>query len=212
MNDARGEPTKPRELLGVLRFLLHREKLGKPADALPALENARRLAPSDTTILEPLAEAYFAAGRLTEALPIYQGMIDATLAANKGRRTKELAKLHYRVGGIAEQVGDTGKALEQYNAAYAIDAGHPPTLAAIGRLSMTAGDWEKARRVFRSLLLQNLDANSGIRKAEVYLALGEIHEKTNEAPKAVGMYERGLELEPHNEVLKQALSRAKAAR
>src|SRR5439155_20363480 len=126
---------------------------------------------------EPLADAYFAAGRGNEALPMYQSLIESTLAANKGRKTKELARLHFRVGGIAEQVGDIARALEQYNAAYTIDAGHAPTLAAIGRLSMSAGDVEKARRVFRSLLLQNLDANSGIRKAEVYLALGEIHEK-----------------------------------
>src|SRR5207244_3902981 len=110
------------------------------------------------------------------------------------------------------KVNDIAKALEQYNAAYTIDAGHAPTLAAIGRLSMTAGDFEKARRVFRSLLLQNLDAASGIRKAEVYLALGEIHEKMNEAPKAVGMYERGLELEPHSAELKAALARARAAK
>jgi tetratricopeptide (TPR) repeat protein len=102
--------------------------------------------------------------------------------------------------------------MEQYNAAYVIDAGHAPTLAAIGRLAMDSGDWEKARRVFRSLLLQNLDPQSGIRKAEVYFALGEIHERVSEAPKAVGMYERGLELEPQNAHIKEALARARVAR
>src|SRR5439155_6697969 len=131
-------------------------------------------------ILEPLAEAYFGAGRLREAMPLYQGLLDAQVAANKGRKTKEMVRLHFRLGGIAEQLGEPAKASEQYNHAYAIDAGHAPTLAALGRMAMVTGDWEKARRVYRSLLLQNLDPSSGVRKAEVYLALGEIHEKTSE--------------------------------
>jgi tetratricopeptide (TPR) repeat protein len=191
---------------------LHTEKLGRPGEALPYLERARSAAPSDAAVLELLGEAYFAAGQLQQALPIFLGLIDQNIAANKGRRTKDLARLHFRVAGVAEKVGDTARAVEQYQAAYQIDASHAPTLAALGRIYMAASDWEKARRMYRSLLLQNIDPASGVRKAEVYLALGEIHEKVNEAPKAVGMYERGLELEPQNERLKDALARARGAR
>jgi tetratricopeptide (TPR) repeat protein len=74
---------------------------------------------------------------------------------------------------------------------------------------MAASEWEKARRMYRSMLLQNLDPASGVTKADIYLALGEIHEKLGEAPKAAGMYERGLEVDGSHAVLKTALARVK---
>jgi tetratricopeptide (TPR) repeat protein len=191
---------------------LHAERLGQPEDALPYLERAREAAPNDVAVIEQLADGYLAADRFAEAQPMYLALIEQTLAASKGRRTKELARLHTRVAEVAERLGDGARALEQYQAAYQIDAGNPATLAALGRLFMDQQEWEKARRMYRSLLLQNIDPSTGVRKAEVYLALGEIHERTNEAPKAVGMYERGLELEPHNERLREALARARSAR
>ena len=79
----------------------------------------------------------------------------------------------------------------------------------LGRLYMAAADWEKARRIYRSMLLQNLDPAGGVTRADVYLHLGEIHEKLGEGPKAVGMYERGLELDPQHIGLLQAMGRVR---
>ena len=189
---------------------LYSTKLARPDAALSAMEKARALAPDDTAVLEPLADAYFNAGRLSDALPVYQSLIEKI---GKGRRTKELARLHYRLGAIAEKEGKTDLAQTQYQSAYQIDAGHAPTLAALARLYQSQKEWEKARRIYRSMLLQNLDPSAGISKADVYLQLGLIHEQVpGEAPKAVGMYERGLEIEPANTVLKEAIARARAAR
>jgi len=184
------------------------EKLGRPQQALPWLERAVALAPDDPAVLEPLADLYFASGRETEALPLYKTLAERM---QKARRMKDVARLRYRMGAIADKAGDVKLALEEYTAAHQIDPGHAQTLAALGRLHMAAGELEKARGVFRKMLLQNLDPASGVSKADVYLALGEIHEKLGEGPKAVGMYERGLELEPAHEALRAALSRVKGA-
>jgi tetratricopeptide (TPR) repeat protein len=73
---------------------------------------------------------------------------------------------------------------------------------------MNKQDWEKARRVYRSLVLQNIDPGAGVTKADVYYQLGMIHIHLGEAPKARGMFQRGLELEPGNEQLKRALAQA----
>ena len=72
---------------------------------------------------------------------------------------------------------------------------------------MAARDWEKARRVYRSLVLQNLGTDAGVSKPDVYLALGNIHVELNERPQAKGMYQRGLEIEPQHVGLKDAISR-----
>ncbi len=190
---------------------LYLEKVKQPAAALPWLERAAQLAgpDADASILEPLAEGYFAAGRLADAQPIYHKLIDKV---GKGRRTKELGRWQSRLGGIAEKNGDFAAALAAYKAAQQIDAGHAPTLAALGRLYAQQQQWEDARRIYRSMLLQNLDPASGVSKADVYLALGDIHERLNEGPKALGMYERGLELDPAHAALKQALARVRGLR
>jgi tetratricopeptide (TPR) repeat protein len=74
---------------------------------------------------------------------------------------------------------------------------------------MGLADWEKARRIYRSMLLQNLDPTVGVTRADVYLHLGEIHEKLGEGPKAIGMYERGLELDPNHAGLLAAMGRVR---
>ena len=183
------------------------KKLAQPARALPYLEELAQQSPEDAAVVEPLAELYFAAGRYDDALPLYRGLAERL---GKGRKTRDLARLNQRIGAIAERQGDAKLAMEHYQSAFQIDPQHTATMVALGRLYMTASDWEKARRIYRSMLLQNLDPTSGISKADVYLALGEIHEKLGEGPKAVGMYERGLELDAAHSELKSAIARVKS--
>ena len=80
------------------------------------------------------------------------------------------------------------------------------TLIALGRLNVAASDWEKARRYYRQLLMQHAD---NAQKAEAYTELAKIHETLNEGPKAAGMYERALELDPKNADLQAALKRVR---
>jgi len=85
--------------------------------------------------------------------------------------------------------------------------GSAVVLGALARLSMRQGDSELARRYLRTLLLQTFDEKAaGITKAEVYLALGKLHRDAGENAKARNMFERGLETDPKNETLKQALA------
>ncbi len=199
------DPQKQKDLLLELGRLYVNE-LKSPENALPVLERAHKLSPDDLQVLELLAELYYSASRLKDALPLYKALVERS---SKGRRSKDLSRIYYRLGSIAEKQGDSAKALEQYNAAYGVDAGHLPTLIALGRLYMLQGDWEKARRIYRSMLLQNLDPHSGVTRADVYLHLGEIHEKLGEGPKAIGMYERGLELDANHQGLLSAMGRVR---
>ena len=57
------------------------------------------------------------------------------------------------------------------------------------------------------LVLQRIDPSSGITMGEAYYRLGLIHFETNEKDKARGMFQRALDIEPHNQTFKQALAR-----
>ncbi len=178
-------------------------KAGQPASALPLLEEADRGSPGDPTVLAPLADAYVAAGQLDRAAPILEKLADEARAA---RRMKDVARYRQRQGAILEARGDGPGALVAYEEAFRVNPTDVATMAGLGRLYMHARDWDKARRVYRSLVLQTIDADAGVSKGDVYLALGVIHVELGEAPKARGMYQRGLELEPGHDGLRQALA------
>jgi tetratricopeptide (TPR) repeat protein len=120
---------------------------------------------------------------------------------------KDVARYRQRQGGILEARGDVAGAVAAYEEAFRVNPTDVPTMAGLGRLAMAQRDWEKARRVYRSLVLQNLDADAGVTKADVYYALGVIHVELGEGPKAKGMFQRGLEMAPADQRLKDALAK-----
>ena len=79
-------------------------------------------------------------------------------------------------------------------------------MTGLGRLYFAGSDWEKARKIYQSLVLQNIDADAGVTKGEVYWALGRIHIELGQSPKAKSMFQRGLEIEPQNQKLREALT------
>jgi tetratricopeptide (TPR) repeat protein len=177
-------------------------RAGRADAAIPLLAEAAQAAPEDAAVLAPLADLFVAAGRHDEAAPILAKLADEARGA---RRMKDVAKYRQRQGAILEARGDGAAALAAYEEAFRVNPTDVPTMAGLGRLYMAARDWEKARRVYRSLVLQNIDADAGVSKGDVYWALGVIHVELGEAPKARGMFQRGLEVEPGNPKLKQAL-------
>jgi tetratricopeptide (TPR) repeat protein len=187
-----------------LEYAAAERQRGTPAAALPVLERAAAAAPGDVRVLTPLADLYFAAGQLDRAAPIYDKLAEEAKAA---RRMKDVARYRQRQGGILEARGDAAGAVAAYEEAFRVNPTDVPTMAGLGRLAMAQRDWEKARRVYRSLVLQNLDADAGVTKADVYYALGVIHVELGEGPKAKGMFQRGLEMAPADQRLKDALAK-----
>jgi tetratricopeptide (TPR) repeat protein len=178
--------------------------LAQPSAALPYLERLVALDPKEITGREQLAVALQSAGRVDDAARIIGELI---VELGKARRGKDTARWYTRLGAIAESRGDIDAAAVSFNAAYKLDPSYPATIAALGRLAYRRGDFEAARRFYRSLLLQSFDeATAGVSKAEVYLMLGRMHVLANEVPKARNMFERGLEIEAHNVDLKAALA------
>lgn len=194
--------------LSLLRELgaLYTERLGQADRGVEALERARQIAPDASDVLTALADGYFAAAKYDLAAPLIQKLID--LAGGK-KRGKELAQLTYRMGAIAEKRGDPAAAREHYDQAYKMDSTHGPTLVALGRIYVDLQDWQNVRKLFRSMLLQNMDESSGITKAEVFYRLGQSHAELGEKSKAITMFERGLEVDAGHEGLRAALAKVK---
>jgi tetratricopeptide (TPR) repeat protein len=183
---------------------LYMGPLASPADAVAPLEKLARLSPTDLAVQENLGRALIASGRTEEGEFAFGQLIEQL---GKARRQKDVARLQWQLGTYAEARGDLALGKQRYMAAYQIDPTQAGVLGALSRLALRQGDAEAARRFLRTLLLQSFDEKAaGITKAEVYLALGNLHREAGENPKARNMFERGLEVDPKNEALKQALA------
>ncbi len=171
---------------------IHTKERQLPADAVPLLERAAGLAPQDRELLLALCDAYSAADRAQSAAEVLERII----ASFGGKRTKELGLYHHRLGRALAGLGDKPGALAQYDLAFKVDPGAVPVLRDLSLLSMDTGDFDRAQKTFRALLLQKLDPSAGITKGEVFFYLGEISMKLGDKPKAIQMLERALENEP----------------
>ena len=171
---------------------LYAKELGDPASAAALLEQAAQLEPEDRSILLTLCDLYIAASRQADAIPVLQKII----ASYGTKRTKEVAVYQHRLGLALEGLGDVPGALGAFDAAFKIDLTNVAILRDLGRLCWRTGDFDRAQKTFRALLLQKLDASSGITKGDIYYYLGDIAAKQGDPKKAVQNLERALVEQP----------------
>lgn len=197
-------PAPPAEVVEQVKLLrraaqIHLTERQAPDDAVPILERVTRLVPHDRELLLLLVDAYTAAKRDRDAATV----LERVIASFGNKRTKELSLYHHRLGRALASLGDKDVALTQLDMAFKIDPGSVEVLRDLGVLALESNDLDRAQKTFRALLLQRLDASSGISKGEVFYYLGEICMKQGDKAKAVQMLERAVENEP-------SLARAKA--
>jgi tetratricopeptide (TPR) repeat protein len=184
---------------------VYRDELDDPGMAASYLERAVELDGEDRGALVPLCDLYIAAGRQQDAVPILRRIIESF-----GRqRSKELAVHHHRLGGALAASGDAAGALAAYDAAFKIDLTNVAILRDLGKLTHAHGDLDRAQKSFRALLLQKLEPDSGIQKADVYYYLGDIAAKQDDARKAITMLERALAEDASHAQAAELLARLK---
>ena len=83
-------------------------------------------------------------------------------------------------------------------------------LKQLGHLALEVGDLKKAQQIFRALLLQKLNDQSPITKAEVFYHLGIVHHRLEENPKAIQMLERAIQTDGDLEGPAELLAEIKA--
>ena len=171
---------------------IHLVERQAPEEAVPLLERVTELLPTDREHLLLLTDAYTAAKRDRDAAAV----LERVIASFGNKRTKELSLYHHRLGRALAAMGNKDLALTQFDMAFKIDPGSIEVLRDLGVLALESNDLERAQKTFRALLLQRLDAGSGISKGEVFCFLGEICMKQGDKPKAVQMLERAIENEP----------------
>jgi golgin subfamily B member 1 len=203
-------PDKATRLARLLRSAdLFATHSANPGAAIPLLEQASDLDPSDRTIKLSLAEALGAAGRFPEARTMLRVVIDGF----GGRRPKERAPAHYHLARLEMKMGDRARALVELDAATRIDPSNPEILRALAELARDDGQLERAERSFRALLValpraEDSQPGAPIVRTEVLLELSAVAERQGEEDRAREIRESALEAGMRSEVEGKRLEQA----
>jgi tetratricopeptide (TPR) repeat protein len=181
----------PEESVSLLRqaAVIHAQRREDHGSAAELLDRASRLRPDDRELLLALCDEYSASGRAQDAVDVLLKIVDSY----GSKRPKELGEIHRRLAKAYLVAGDNQKAMAELDKAFRIEPGNVNVLTLLGQVALDLADYKKAQQMFRALLLQKLDESGPIKKSEVFLRLGEVHEKVGELPKAMQMYERAVQ-------------------
>jgi tetratricopeptide (TPR) repeat protein len=181
------------------------EKRSDHGAAAELLDRASQIKPDDRELLLDLCDEYNASGRGKAAAQVLEKIVQSYGT----KRTKELAEIHRRLASAYLADGEGPRALEELDKAFRIEPGNISVLALLGEVALNVGDMKKAQQMYRALLLQKLDDAGPIKKAMVFVRLGDIHDKLGEKPKAIQMYERALQTDAALQEAKTKLSALK---
>lgn len=137
---------------------LQSRQLEDPAAAVPLFEEAAQLAESlpaqpGKDRVRPLkialADSLRRAGRGEDA----QALLSSLVEWYGRRRPPERAQLHVQLAHLARERGDANEALAQLELAASMDMGSAEILRFLGSLAREAGEFARAERAYRALLL-----------------------------------------------------------
>jgi tetratricopeptide (TPR) repeat protein len=166
------------------------ERAGDPAAAIEALEEARALRPADVDCVAQLAEAYLLAGRGQESY----ALLDHLIAPQKGKRTKELAPLYWRLARACRYLGDQSSEIRALAHALECDAQNGQVACEVALRAIELGELELASRSLRAVTL--LRAPGPMGKGLAYQYLGEIARKQGDAKRALLLLRRAVTEDP----------------
>jgi tetratricopeptide (TPR) repeat protein len=120
----------------------------RPADAIPILYRARRMAPRDPNVLHLLALCLGAVGRNSDAVEAYE----ATIAAEPG-----FAPARFNLGALKQELGELDTARTLYEQALELDPDYPQALALLADLEAKGGRMPAARGLGERALARDPD-------------------------------------------------------
>jgi tetratricopeptide (TPR) repeat protein len=128
---------------------LYVSKLGSPAAAIPALEKALELDPTDKDLRTALAIGRRTSGDLEGA----RTLLTELIADFGRRRSPERAALHVELARVAQAEGKTEEAMTEMESASKMDTSNTSIQRELAEMARTAGQLERAERTYRALLL-----------------------------------------------------------
>lgn len=181
-----------------------RDALGDNNAAISFYELAQERAPESPESAEPLANLYYARGDYGRARALLEIV---RRKAPEGTGGGSAAETRYRLADASLRAGDETAALTYFQEAYDADVTHLPTLVALGELLFRRGEFERAFKVYQSIVVHHSESRD-INAVDVYYKLGVVRHRLGERRKAIHSFDKALELDPSHVPTLRALAAA----
>lgn len=160
------------------------------AAAVPPLEEAHALRPTDLDCAALLSDAYVGSGRFDDA----QELLLRTIGTFKGRRARELSALYHRLARVAEILGDRNAELQHLTTALDMDAQNGVVASELAYRAMELQSYDVAQRALRAITM--LKAAAPLPRALAYQHLGEIARAQGDVKRAMMLLKRAVDDDP----------------
>ncbi|MCG3173215.1 MAG: Photosystem I assembly protein Ycf3 [Myxococcota bacterium] len=181
------------------RLAYAQEKLGRAGEALTSYRFAVEQDEHYFPALDGLAHALVRAGRLDEAIPVYQNILKRH---GDSLDELEIVDIRYQLGNIHFKRGEATQAMEEISAALAINGNHTACLALAGEIHSSRGEWEEA--------YDDLNRLAGLSEprdqAALYMRVGGIcEERLSDPYRAIDAYLLARKADPKSADVLQRL-------
>jgi len=180
---------------------LYDDKLDEHERAIEAFEAAHKIDADNEDAALPLVDEYIKTERYSQAEPLLQMLVRRA----GGRETSEQHRLWYQLGQCAEHTADNDEAIRAYGQAFGLDAQDLASLTGLAAAYYRAADWEKAFKYYQMVLVHHRDELSSPETTDTFYRLGVIKREQNEQKKALNMFDKALEEDPHHRPTLEAL-------
>ncbi|MDY0058373.1 MAG: hypothetical protein RBU45_01055 [Myxococcota bacterium] len=191
---------KAKTLLAIGNIYQQREN--DPLAASTYFERCVELDPENVEAASPLVEMYLQERRWERAEPLLELLVRRL---GKSRHTDGIHLIHYQAGLVSENLFKDEKALRHYRNAYELDATHLPTLEGLGRLLYKREDWDRAFKIYQTILVHHRERQTVAQQVEIFYRLGVIKLKVGERARGRQLFEKALELDAHHRPSLEAL-------
>src|SRR5262249_43845194 len=110
----------------------------------------------------------------------------------------EYADINVRLGFVAKQNGHDEKAIKAYREAYTADDKSLAALAGLAGLLLKRGGHAQAGKVYDVPLPHHGEGLSAGERLDLSFRQAGIHHKQGEADRAIELYDKALQIDPHH--------------
>ncbi len=193
-------PRQTSELLVTLGRL-YDERLDEHERAVECYEAAYRQDSENEDAAIPLSDEYVKQERWEEAFPI----LDMLVKGMGKRESHEQHRLSLTLGEVALKLGNAEDAIKALLKAYQLDQHHLPTLMRLAEAYYAAKDWDKAFKYYQMLLVHHRDSLGRDETTDVFYRLGVVKREQGDRRKALNMFDKALEEDPHHRKTLEAM-------
>ncbi len=194
------QPRRVSELLVELGRLFE-ERLDEHGRAVQCWEAAQKQDADNEDAALPLADEYVKTERWQDAYPL----LDMLVKRSGKRDTSEQHRLAFMLGDVALRLEQHEAAIKALGKAYQIDQQHLPTLLKLAEAYYGAKDWEKAFKYYQMLLVHHRDSLGRDEITDVFYKLGVVKREQGDRRKALNMFDKALEEDPHHRPTLEAM-------